>query len=145
MNKKQQKPQFFAQKTSKKGKIVYLYFFPQKFFLTKKHTWNCLDNLKLQYHLKNLSATNFFYLHAPIFNHVNLLLSSVGIIIFSFLQQFFYLCLFVTISSFLWESFWTVLICENLFLFMIICENLFLKSYSKQTSVWITSSKTNLL
>ena len=55
-----------------------------------------------------------FYFHAPVFSCMNLLWSSVRI--FSFCENLF----------FLWECFWTLLICENFFLFMIIYENLFL-------------------
>ena len=59
--------------------------------------------------------TKLFYLHAPSFKCVNLLWSFVRIS--SFCQN---------LSLFVCESFWTLLICENIFLFMIICQNLFL-------------------
>ena len=94
------------------GFCLWRVFVLQKFLAKKR---NCLDNLIYNttdvYHPQpaygKLFFTKVFYLQTPIFICVNLLWSSVN---------FF----------FLWEPYWTLLICENLFSFIIICENLFL-------------------
>ena len=61
-----------------------------------------------------------------------------------FIRTYFQLCASLIICenlSFLWKSFWILLTCETLFLFMIIWKIYFLKFLWKQASSWIQSSK----
>ena len=103
------------------GKIVYLALYCIWNFFFKKFGIVLIASITilltcttLNPPMKNYFLSSCFYLHASIFNCVNLLWS------------YFRISSFYENVVFLQESFWNLLICENLFLYMIICENLFL-------------------
>ena len=120
-NKKTTKATIFCvQKLHKRGKIVYFVFLCCRNFFKNKQKSVFITSLtilltctSLNLPMENLFACTYFYLWESLFIHDNLGES------FLLRKSFF-------IYDHWWESFWTLPVCGNLFLFMLICKNLFL-------------------
>ena len=104
--------------------LRWVLFCTREIFLCKnKQVWNCLDNLNSLYYSILLPSTpppSFYYTHI------------------------FWNNLWEWIFSFLWESFWTSIICVDLFFFLNLYRHSFFESIHRHSHFWFDSVITDL-